>query len=109
MLTADLVDDPAGLEPWRSAWDELAVELAQPCSSPEWMLPWWRHAVPGVAELRTVVVREGDSLVGIAPYFAQIGKLGLAEYRVMSAGAAHRIGPLAKPGREAEVAAALTE
>ena len=44
MLSADLIDDPAGLEPWSEAWDRLAVELSQPCSSPKWMLPWWRHA-----------------------------------------------------------------
>ena len=109
MLTADLIDDPAGLEPWSEAWDRLAVELSQPCSSPKWMLPWWRHAVPGHAELRTVVVRDGDELVGLAPYFVQLGPLGLAEYRVLSAGAAHRIGPLAKPGREGEVAGLVAE
>ncbi|MGZ4202841.1 MAG: GNAT family N-acetyltransferase [Thermoleophilaceae bacterium] len=107
MLSAELIDDPAGLEPWVEAWDELAVELSQPCSSPHWMLPWWRHAVTGRAELRTVVVREDSTLVGLAPYFVQLGKAGLAEYRVLSAGAAHRIGPLAKPGREREVAEAI--
>ena len=107
MLTAELIDDPAGLEPWTEAWDRLAVELSQPCSSPKWMLPWWKHAVSGQAELRSVVVREGDELVGLAPYFVQIGNYGLAEYRVLSAGAAHRIGPLAKPGREREVAEAI--
>ncbi len=107
MLTAELIDDPAGLEPWVEAWDSLAVELSQPCSSPHWMLPWWRHAVSGRAELRSVVVREDSTLVGLAPYFVQLGKAGLAEYRVLSAGAAHRIGPLAKPGREREVAEAI--
>jgi len=107
MLTAELIDDPAGLEPWVSAWDELAVELSQPCSSPYWMLPWWRHCRTGQAELRTVVVRDGDALVGLAPYFVQIGRAGLAEYRVLSAGAAHRIGPLARPGREREVASSI--
>ena len=107
MLTAELIDDPSGLEPWVGAWDQLAVELSSPCSSPHWMLPWWRHAVTGRAELRSVVVREGDSLVGLAPYFVQLGRAGLAEYRVLSAGAAHRIGPLAKPGREREVAEAI--
>jgi CelD/BcsL family acetyltransferase involved in cellulose biosynthesis len=109
MLSAELIDDVAGLEPWVEAWDRLAVELAQPCGSPHWMLPWWRHAVQGRAELRSVVVRESDELVGLAPYFVQLGSHGLAEYRVLSAGAAHRIGPLAKPGREQEVAEAIAE
>lgn len=109
MLTTELIDDPAGLERWSEAWDRLAVELSEPCSAPGWMLPWWRHAVPGRADLRSVVVHDGDELVGIAPYFVQHGKLGLSEYRIMGAGEAHRIGPLAKPGREADVAAGIAE
>lgn len=109
MLTADLIDDPAGLEPWRAAWDRLAVEAGEPCSAPAWMIPWWRHAVPGRGELRTVVVREGEQLVGIAPYYVQLGSLGLAEYRVLSAGEAHRVGPLAAQGREEEVAGLIAE
>jgi CelD/BcsL family acetyltransferase involved in cellulose biosynthesis len=109
MATAELIDDIAGLERWKEPWDRLAVEVGQPYSMPSWMLAWWRHAVPGTAELRSVVVRDGDELIGIAPYFVQLGSLGLSEYRVLGAGAAHRIGPIAQPGREAEVAAAVAE
>src|SRR5919201_3941926 len=109
MATAELIDDIGGLARWKEPWDRLAVEVGQPYSMPSWMLAWWRHAVPGAAELRSVVVREGDELVGIAPYFVQLGSLGLSEYRVLGAGAAHRIGPIAQPGREAEVAAAVAE
>jgi CelD/BcsL family acetyltransferase involved in cellulose biosynthesis len=109
MLTAELIDDPAGLEPWSEQWDALAVTAGEPCGAPAWMLPWWRHAVPGRAELRSVLVRDGDELVGIAPYYVQLGPLGLAEYRVLCAGEAHRIGPLSRPGRQAEVAAHIAE
>lgn len=107
MLTAELIDDLGGLEPWVAAWDRLAAELGAPYCAPAWMLSCWRHTVTGDAELRTVVVRDGDELVGLAPYFVQLHKLGLAEYRVLGAGISHRIGPIARVGREEEVAAAI--
>jgi CelD/BcsL family acetyltransferase involved in cellulose biosynthesis len=109
MLTTDLIEDAAGLEPWVERWDRLAIELEQPYCTPSWMLAWWRHAVTGTAKLRTVVVSDGDELVGIAPYFAQVESLGRVEYRILGAGQAHRIAPLAKPGREEEVASAMAE
>ncbi|HET8672401.1 MAG TPA: GNAT family N-acetyltransferase [Thermoleophilaceae bacterium] len=105
-LAATVIAEPADLEPWLERWDALSLELAAPFSGPAWLLGWWRHAAGGTRELRTVVVSEGDELVGIAPTFAQIGPLGLAEYRLLGAGASHRIGPLAVPGREGEVAEA---
>jgi CelD/BcsL family acetyltransferase involved in cellulose biosynthesis len=107
MTDVVLIEEIAELERYREPWDRLAVALGQPYCSPAWMLPWWRHAVTGTAELRAVVVRDGSELVGLAPYFVQIGRAGLAEYRVLGAGGAHRIGPLAQLGREAEVAEAI--
>jgi CelD/BcsL family acetyltransferase involved in cellulose biosynthesis len=106
-LTADLIDDPAALEPWVAQWDELAVEVGAPYCTPAWMLSCWRHTMTGSVELRVVVVHEDSRLMGIAPYFVQLGKLGLAEYRLLGAGISHRIGPIARPGREQEVASAL--
>jgi CelD/BcsL family acetyltransferase involved in cellulose biosynthesis len=107
MTEVELIADIARLERHRRDWDRLAVALGQPYCAPAWMLAWWRHAVAGVAELRTVVVREHGELIGLAPYFVQLGRVGLAEYRVLGAGGAHRIGPLAQPGRESEVAEAI--
>jgi CelD/BcsL family acetyltransferase involved in cellulose biosynthesis len=106
-LSATLVGEAARLDPWLDQWDALSIELAAPFSGPAWLLGWWRHAAGGRRELRTVVVSDGGELVGIAPAFAQIGPLGLAEYRLLGAGASHRIGPLARPGREREVAEAV--
>jgi CelD/BcsL family acetyltransferase involved in cellulose biosynthesis len=107
VLTAHLIDDPVALEPWIEQWDALAVELGAPYCAPAWMLSCWRHAISGRAELRVVVLAEGNELIGIAPYFVQLGRLGLAEYRLLGAGISHRIAPIAKPGREPEVAEAL--
>ena len=104
MLAAELIREVSDLDPWLERWDALAVESAEPYGAPAWMLAWWRHVAKGERELRVVVVHEGDMLVGLSPTFVQIGNLGLAEYRTLGAGSSHRIGPLAKPGREREVA-----
>jgi CelD/BcsL family acetyltransferase involved in cellulose biosynthesis len=107
--SAELIEDLNALERHSAGWDRLAVELGHPYCSPAWMLAWWRHAVHGRAVLRTVVVHEGEELIGLAPYFAQMGRAGLAEYRIIGGGGAHRLAPLARPGREAEVAAAIAQ
>jgi CelD/BcsL family acetyltransferase involved in cellulose biosynthesis len=85
----------------------LAVAAARPYSSPGWMVPWWRHAHPDGARLRTVVVHEDDRLVGIAPMWLTPNGAGRCEQRVLAARLAAPATPLAEPGREAEVAAAL--
>jgi CelD/BcsL family acetyltransferase involved in cellulose biosynthesis len=106
-MNVELIEDEPALERWRGEWDRLAVARGRPYCAPAWMLAWWRHAVAGDAALRTVVVSEGDELIGIAPYFVQLGGMGLAEYRILGAGGAHRICPLAVAGREQEVARAI--
>ncbi len=103
-LAAQVVSDVDALDPWLERWDRLSVELGAPYAGPAWSLAWWRHAATGSRELRCVLVSEGDELLGIAPTFAQLGPLGLVEYRLLGAGVSHRIGPLARPGREPEVA-----
>jgi CelD/BcsL family acetyltransferase involved in cellulose biosynthesis len=55
----------------------------------------------------TLVLYGDGGLAGVAPWFAGRRQGGLVEYRLMGAGTGHRIGPLAAPGREAEVAAVL--
>jgi hypothetical protein len=72
------------------------------------MLGWWREGRSGSAKLRVVLVLEGDRLVGVGPFFAQIG-IGLTELRLLGAGFSHRIGPLAMAGEERRVAAAMAE
>ncbi|HEY7960759.1 MAG TPA: GNAT family N-acetyltransferase [Solirubrobacteraceae bacterium] len=107
MTEAELIEEEAGLQRWRAGWDRLAVLCGQPYCAPGWMLAWWHHAIGGTAVLRTVAVHERGELIGIAPYQAQLGRAGLAQYRILGAGGAHRLGPLATPGREPEVAAAI--
>jgi CelD/BcsL family acetyltransferase involved in cellulose biosynthesis len=102
-----VVDDPEALGPYIADWDALSVNLDQPFCAPAWMLAWWRHGTHGDSRLRVVLVFDGDELVGVGPFFAQVAPVGLVEMRLLAAGFCHRIGPLAKEGYQLPVAAVL--
>jgi len=103
-----VVEQPEELAPYVEAWDELAAAAGRPFCAPAWMLAWWREGRRGDARLRVVLaLDDADELVGVGPFFAQVGRLGLAEYRLLGAGFSHRVGLLARDGREREVAAAI--
>lgn len=70
MLSARVVTAVEELEPFLGEWDGLAVERGQPFSAPGWALAWWQHMRPSRAVLRVVLVRDGDSLVGVVPMYA---------------------------------------
>jgi CelD/BcsL family acetyltransferase involved in cellulose biosynthesis len=101
-----VVDDAAALERFLPAWDALAVACERPFCAPAWLLAWWREARSGDARLRVALVLDGERLVGVAPFFAQVA-YGLNELRLLAAGFSHRIGIVAEPGRERWVAHAL--
>jgi len=103
-----VVEEPERLAPYLAAWDALAAAAGRPFCAPAWLLAWWREGRSGDARLRVVLALDADGeLVGVGPFFAQVGPLRLAEYRLLGAGFCHRIGPLARSGREREVAAAI--
>jgi CelD/BcsL family acetyltransferase involved in cellulose biosynthesis len=112
LLIADLqvliFSEEAALVPFLAAWDNLALSRKRPFCAPGWMLSWWRAAHTGKAELRVAVVMDGDRVIGIGPFFAQLSR-GLNELRLLSAGFSHRIGPLALPEDEERVASALAQ
>ena len=95
------------IEPWRAAWDDLAVRTERPFCSPAWMLTWWRYAAPAGGRLRVIVAREGPRLVGVAPLFVVRGRGRPSRYRVLGAGTGMRAEPLAHPGEEARAGAAF--
>jgi len=100
-------EDPTELTPHLAAWDALAVRHGRPFCAPDWMLAWWHEARSGDARLRVVLALDAEGLVGVGPFFAQVGWLGLVEMRLLAAGFCHRIGPLARPGHEPAVARAF--
>lgn len=111
MLAHETITDPAQLPALAGEWDELAAECRQPLSSAAWSIAQWRH-FPNDGELRVVVVRDGERLVAIAPFFADRARSGRVDYRLLGA-VMPRSSPLSLPAREwesgAAVAAALAD
>jgi CelD/BcsL family acetyltransferase involved in cellulose biosynthesis len=103
---ATLIDDPDQLDSLRGSWDSLAVGVRSPFGAPDWALAWWRHLAPKSARIAVVAVHAGDELIGLAPFYS-LRRLGVTELRLLSGGFASRLGILASPGREREVAAAI--
>ena len=108
-LTGTVLDTPERCEPYRPAWDALAVAESHPFCAPAWMLAWWRH-VPGPrAQLRVVVVHHGDDLVAVAPFYVQ-SRLGMpTHYRILGAGTSHRAEPVARADFRDEAARVIAE
>lgn len=106
-IEVTVIDDPRDAETISEQWDELAVEAGRPYCSPAWMLAWWAHARTGDARLRMIVVSERGRVLAVAPFFAQVGRFGLVEYRLLGAGQSHRIGVLCRAGYEQQVEAPL--
>lgn len=108
MLASEVITELPELDPLESAWDELAVANRLPLMSPACVMAWWRHLAPPGAEPRIVAVRDGEQLVGLAPFYVYRrrwgGGLGLRLPGIELAG---RLAPLAVPGRERAVAQAL--
>jgi CelD/BcsL family acetyltransferase involved in cellulose biosynthesis len=82
-LRGILVRQLEDLQPYVPAWDDLALVMRSPYCSPAWVLSWWQHVRPRQAALRTVVVLDGNDLVGIAPIFADLGIGGIVRHRLM--------------------------
>ncbi|GAC1318382.1 MAG: hypothetical protein NVSMB25_07780 [Thermoleophilaceae bacterium] len=95
------------LGPFVAAWDQLAVDAGRPYCAPGWLLSWWSHARPPGAVLRVVVVQADGVLIGVAPMYAQVDRLRVARYSFLAGDIAARVEPLAKLGREREVAGAV--
>ena len=103
-MDVNVIDDEHDLTPMWQSWDDLATISSQPYCTPAWMIAWWRHARPRGAKLRTIVVHEGDRLIGIAPFFMHRTVAGITRYRLLGARCSARVDLLAVPGREAAVA-----
>jgi CelD/BcsL family acetyltransferase involved in cellulose biosynthesis len=107
MPETELIADLGRLAALAPEWDELAVAAGLPQMSPAWILAWWRHIAPAGAVPRTVAVRDGGRLVGLAPYYVELGGGGRVDYRLPGIELAGRLEPLALHGREWEVAEAV--
>jgi CelD/BcsL family acetyltransferase involved in cellulose biosynthesis len=107
MPEAELVTDVERLAALAPEWDALATASALPQMSPAWVLAWWRHVAPPGAVPRSVVVRDGDAIVGLAPFYVDPDGGGRLDYRLPGVELAGRLAPLAVAGREWDVAEAV--
>jgi CelD/BcsL family acetyltransferase involved in cellulose biosynthesis len=101
----ELILDESELAEVFDDWDRLAVERGRPYAAPAWMMSWWRNAAPHGSGLRVVVVKDGGSVIGIAPLYAAETGVQFASYRTLGVGSFRE--PLAAPGVEREVAQAV--
>jgi CelD/BcsL family acetyltransferase involved in cellulose biosynthesis len=104
MVHTELLCDVDSLVEVRRSWDELAVERRKPFCCPAWMLAWWHHAAPPNVRLRVITVWEGGDLIGIAPFYEEIGWARTVQYRLLAGSTSARIEPLARRGRDRDVA-----
>lgn len=103
-----VVDDDRRLGELAPAWDELACASGCPGALSGWQLAWWRACAPAGAELRVVVVREGERVAGVAPYWVMPPKRrGATVYRLLASTMTHRVEPVADPPQVEPVAAAI--
>ncbi len=105
-LSARLIGKASELEELRSGWDRLAVAARSPFGCPAWVEAWWRHLAPDGAQMAVIAVEAGDELVGLAPFYSS-RRIGVTKLRLISGGLASRLGVVAAPGREREVAASI--
>lgn len=96
LVGADAAADPTLANEWRL----LAEQQGSAFLTPEWFSAWNRHYAVGVASF-VVVVRDRSGLVGLLP-LARSGR----SVRFAGSNLGDRFGPLARPGRELDVAAA---
>src|ERR1700722_9085093 len=109
MLSSELIVDARALDGLRSEWDELAVACGLPLMAPATVMSWWRHLAPANAEPRSVAVRDGKKLIGLAPFYVTPEERQRVDYRLPGIELAARLSPLAAPGREWEVAGEVAQ
>jgi CelD/BcsL family acetyltransferase involved in cellulose biosynthesis len=71
-----VVTTAEGFSALRAPWDDLLgrSQVASPFMSFEWLHTWWKH-YGGGQELRVVVARHGEQVIGILPIYLQIQRV----------------------------------
>lgn len=109
MAAAEMLVDEAALAPILTEWGALADLASAPTCHPAWMLAWWRHLAPASAELRVIVVRDGEDPIGVLPFYADRADGGGRRLRLLAGELSSSVSPLARPDRVWDVAAATAE
>jgi CelD/BcsL family acetyltransferase involved in cellulose biosynthesis len=107
VLRGEAIVDVEALPAIAPAWDELAVANGRPQMAPAWALSWLRHLAPAGTQPRVLVVRDGERIAGVAPFFVDAAGGGRVDYRIANIEMSAGLSLLAEPGREQEVAGVL--
>jgi len=114
-LHCEEVTTPAGLAQLRRVWESLfdEAEAATPFNSWHWMSTWWDVFGHG-KELRVILIREGDRVIGIAPFYERcygVGPLRVRVLRQLGDGSelTELQGALIARGRRSDVVAQLSD
>jgi CelD/BcsL family acetyltransferase involved in cellulose biosynthesis len=105
----EIVCEPGALRELAPEWDRLAVASGRPQMTPAWVLAWWEHLAPPSVSARVVAVHHRGKLIGVAPFFVDpAARRWRVDYRLPGIELAAGLEPLAIPGREWDVAAAVS-
>jgi len=106
-MQIDLVTRAEPFDQLAQPWD--ALPLPSPMQSHTWLASWWRHYATPTCELFVVVVRDGDAVVGIAPWYVETAR-GTRRIRSLGDGqvCSDHATLLVDPTRATEVVEALT-
>lgn len=104
----DVIQSSTALEPYLSAWTELAPT---PLQSPDWLLSWWDAFQSANARLSVLCITHEDQCIGLAPFFIRDSWVAGKSIRFLGSGRActdfQTI--LSHPGYEQEVADAVAD
>jgi CelD/BcsL family acetyltransferase involved in cellulose biosynthesis len=107
-LRAEIISDGEALAALAPQWWALwrRCPSATPFQTPGWLLPWWRHFLPG--RLATIAVWRDGQLAGLAPFYIEDGQ---EAKRLLPVGIAlsDYLDVLIEPGWEQEAAALIFE
>jgi CelD/BcsL family acetyltransferase involved in cellulose biosynthesis len=120
-LSVSVLRDLTELERLRGEWEQLLERSRghHTALTPTWLIAWWRVFGPeGGRRLRALVVRDGRELVGLLLLVARRSVyrriLPMQRLEILASGEDQKdeiyseyLGPIARAGREVEVAAAL--
>jgi CelD/BcsL family acetyltransferase involved in cellulose biosynthesis len=108
VIRSELLDEDK-IEGSRTEWTALAEERSRPFCDASWMLAWWNHVAPRDTRLQVVGVFDGPELIGLVPLFGSPGPRSSLRYRTLGFGTFLRGEPLARTGREEDVARSAVE
>ena len=96
-LSVEVISDRGEAGSLSLSWHDLAVALGQPTALPGWQLAWWDRFAPAGGQLRLVVVRDRERLVGVVPAYVEPGRRGAPAHRLLASAVTQRVGLLAEP------------